>query len=291
MMNSDKLIAPDSSICFSKASGIRTCLRVEFLRSDCFLLDMVRTLVDNGTYHINRDFLKMLLAHKIEKIDKLEHSVSAIYLIKNKINQKLYVGQAVNLYRRYYDHKKSINKHAKTAIINAFLKYGFENFDFYILEKDLPADKKILTKREQFWLDELHPYKPTGYNICTTANTMLGFKHSEKTKEGFRDRMLGHIHSEETKRRMSESHDGDKSYWYGKKQSTNHVEKLRISRIGRPAPNRRKIKQIENGTFIAEFDSIRHASLVTGISESVIAQASNPNNRVMSAGGYKWVRS
>lgn len=65
-MNVDKLITPDSSICFSKASGIRTCLRVEFLRSNCFLLDMVRTLVDTGTYYINVDLPKMLLAHKIE---------------------------------------------------------------------------------------------------------------------------------------------------------------------------------------------------------------------------------
>ena len=230
----------------------------------------------------------MLLAHKIEKA---VHSCPAIYLITNTINGKIYVGQTVNFYQRYYDHKKSVNKANKTAIAFAFIKYGFENFKFTVLETGFSADKDTLNSKEQFWLDELKPYRPIGYNVCREASTMLGFRHSEATKNGFRDRMTGHKHSEETKRKMRDAHIGDKAYWYGKTQSAEHVEKLRKTRIGRPAPNRRKIRQINNGSVVAEFCSIKAAAELTGISASCIAQAANPKNRVNSAGGYTWRRA
>lgn len=108
MMNIDKLITPDSSICFSRASGIRTCLRVEFLRSACFLLDMVRTLVDNGTYHINRDFLKMLLAHKIELRPTKEQEA---FLFQS-------VGVRRFVYNAFVEHfSKQENKYSKSSAL------------------------------------------------------------------------------------------------------------------------------------------------------------------------------
>ena len=61
---------------------------------------------------------------------------SGIYKIYNKYNHKVYIGQSVNIYKRYSRHKRSVNKTKTnpTRLVNAFKKYGFDNFTFSVLE-------------------------------------------------------------------------------------------------------------------------------------------------------------
>lgn len=40
--------------------------------------------------------------------------------------------------------------------------------------------------------------------------------------------------SEETKKKISESHKGEKNYWYGKKFSEEHKRKMSLAKIGKP---------------------------------------------------------
>jgi hypothetical protein len=61
-----------------------------------------------------------------------------------------------------------------SRIYRALLKYGYHNFNLEILEY---CDKKSLISREQYYIDLLKPK----YNICKTAGSMLGFKHSLET--------------------------------------------------------------------------------------------------------------
>jgi len=133
---------------------------------------------------------------------------SAIYMFKNTINSKIYIGQSVDVYSRYSKHKKSefsscINP---TRFVNAIKKYGFNNFEFSIIEF---VEKENLTIREQFWMDFYKSYlREFGYNACPAAGSPFGYKHTKETREKVSIASKGRLHSEKTKKLMSEIHTG-----------------------------------------------------------------------------------
>ena len=97
-----------------------------------------------------------------------------IYKITNLINQKVYVGQAVDIKRRWSEHKSHSfsPKHLSYnyAIHRAIRKYGIENFAFEVLEE---CSESQLNKKEIYWIDRFNS-KEAGYNMTeggdTTAN-------------------------------------------------------------------------------------------------------------------------
>lgn len=98
-----------------------------------------------------------------------ENPICGIYSIKNKINNKIYIGQSIDIERRWYQHK-----YGKGNIIvrNAIKKYGLVNFEFTILEKLDVTNKtknkiiELLTDVEQKYFNEYEPFKKEkGYNI------------------------------------------------------------------------------------------------------------------------------
>jgi len=94
-----------------------------------------------------------------------------IYMVKCKINNKIYIGQSIDIGRRWDQHK-----YGKGNIIlrNAIQKYGLDNFEFSILEEVITENKpkEVITeelyKKEQLWFDKLKPYE-NGYNINKVA--------------------------------------------------------------------------------------------------------------------------
>lgn len=117
---------------------------------------------------------------------------SGIYGIFNLINGKVYIGSAVNLKKRIFQHKFELiqEKHINEYLQNSWNKYGELAFEFYIIEY---CPKENLIEREQFYMDALKVYNAeNGYNICQTAGSTLGQKP-----------MLGKNHSKETKGKMS----------------------------------------------------------------------------------------
>ena len=65
-----------------------------------------------------------------------------IYMAVNKINGKRYIGKSVNFQARYKKHKYA--KYYNTYFHNAIRKYEFENFEWSILEENLPINLLIL---------------------------------------------------------------------------------------------------------------------------------------------------
>lgn len=128
---------------------------------------------------------------------------SGIYQIKNKINNKFYIGSSDFIRRRWREHTTSLNgnKHCNNYLQFSWNKYGADAFEFLILE-NCNSDKLI--EREQIWIDWLKPE----YNLSGTAGSPLGIKRSEEFKQKVRDRQLGSKHSKETKIKMSISQKG-----------------------------------------------------------------------------------
>jgi hypothetical protein len=81
--------------------------------------------------------------------------IQGIYVIRNIINDNCYVGQSVDIIRRWCNHKSLPNKSYDYPLYRAFRKYGIDNFEFKVLEYVDNTDD--LTNREQFWYDKLEP--------------------------------------------------------------------------------------------------------------------------------------
>lgn len=99
-----------------------------------------------------------------------------IYKFTNKINGKTYIGQTNNIEQRKRGHKSTAyNNKAHdyhNAFHNAIRKYGWENFDFEILEEvDDSFGREYLNQREIFFIsyyDSLVGHN--GYNIKEGGN-------------------------------------------------------------------------------------------------------------------------
>ncbi len=95
-----------------------------------------------------------------------------IYIIKNKLNNKIYIGQTKNsLQERIASYRSSIvsyvkrNKKDKHIIVFAMAKYGFENFQFNIIEDGIESQSD-LDQKEIFYIRSYKSQdKNIGYNI------------------------------------------------------------------------------------------------------------------------------
>jgi group I intron endonuclease len=84
----------------------------------------------------------------------------------------LLIKKEKNLARR---REKEITKY-NSMIYRSLIKNGYSNFKLEILEY---CDVDIVLEREQYYLDCLNPE----YNMLNVAGSLIGFKHSEATKE------------------------------------------------------------------------------------------------------------
>ena len=105
---------------------------------------------------------------------------SGIYMIRNKINGKVYIGQAQNLNIREYNHIHDLRKgtHHNKHLQAAWDKYTEQNFEFSIVEL---CDVDKLNEREKFYINELDTLKD-GYNQTEGGVGARGRKASEETR-------------------------------------------------------------------------------------------------------------
>lgn len=66
------------------------------------------------------------------------NNISGIYAIVNTINNKQYIGSAINIKSRWVDHKKRLRKgnHHCKHLQFAWNKYGESAFSFIVLEAE-----------------------------------------------------------------------------------------------------------------------------------------------------------
>lgn len=192
---------------------------------------------------------------------------SGIYLIRNKVNNKVYVGSTVKSLRSRLKRHLIIlrlNKHHSAHLQRAYNKYGKESFEFKILE--IVDNKNNILQREQYWIDY---YKSTGlYNISPTAGSALGIKASEERLAKMRKLKP----SEETKRKISIS------------------LKERYKEGMLPPANRNKWKMVyqftKEGVFIQSFPSTMAAARALHLDDTHISACCNHRGKLKTAGGF-----
>lgn len=87
-------------------------------------------------------------------------------MFTNKITGESYVGQSINLHKRYICHKTIIeNKRLKdenTYFHRCAMSYSFEDYEYQILEA---CNKEDLDSLEVYYIDKYNTRFPNGYNI------------------------------------------------------------------------------------------------------------------------------
>lgn len=102
-----------------------------------------------------------------------------IYIIKNSINSKVYIGQAKDAALRWLSHihntKYEYKYNKQSQIIHkAMMKYGIENFHYEILEYQITN----YDEREIYWINYFNSKAPNGYNIASGGNGVgCGVEH------------------------------------------------------------------------------------------------------------------
>jgi len=86
-----------------------------------------------------------------------------IYIIKNDINNKVYIGKTIwDINKRFKEHCRDSEKrkNEKRPLYNAMNKYGIEHFYIELIE-ECPTEEA--SQKEQFWIKYFNSFK-NGYN-------------------------------------------------------------------------------------------------------------------------------
>lgn len=174
-----------------------------------------------------------------------------IYAIKNKINSKLYIGKSINIYERIRQHINKLNKQSKDSnchLNRSWLKYGRDNFEYYILE-DVDRNDDLLREKELFWIIKLKTRnREFGYNLRLDSETkcILPDETKKRMSEG---RLLYYKNNPDAKIKIGKK---SKEFW-----DNNPEIKSQMAKNVSKAKHKYKIQQYDKEmNFIKEWFSV-----------------------------------
>ena len=208
--------------------------------------------------------------------------ICGIYKITNTMNGKCYIGQSVNIEKRWEYYKYGTKDN--TPILYAIRKHGLNNFKFEVVEE---CSIESINTRERYWIDRINSLSPNGYNLSTGGRkTTWTYRPSAETLKKRSIALTGKKRTEETKRKMSESQKGrkvspeivekirqanlGKKPWNkGTPMSDNAKKKLSESKTGKPSTWRRQQLKRSDGKI---FESIAIAAEQIGANRATICK-------------------
>lgn len=165
-----------------------------------------------------------------------------IYIHRNKINGKCYVGQTVQDPKMRWMEGNGYNTQQK--FYRAIIKYGWDNFEHLILS-DIYSNQDELNAAEIVTIAKYDSFND-GYNSTLGGSSSLGYKHTEETKKKLRALHLGKKHTEEEKKRIGIS---CSKALKGKKHTREHIKNQAEAQRGRKhsEESKRKISEASSG--------------------------------------------
>lgn len=201
-----------------------------------------------------------------------------MYVIRNTVNGKTYVGSTtVGLRRRLRHHRSALNRgvHRNSYLQHAWDKYGEQAFIAEVLELD-PLD---VVACEQLWMDAMQP----AYNISRTADVVSGYRFTAEQRARVSAALKGKPKSAE-----------HRAHIWATRQVTDDMRELMAANgrkgRGRPksAEHRMKIGAAQQGSAnhgaklteddvrqikrrLSEGERGRHLAAEFGVAESVVS--------------------
>jgi group I intron endonuclease len=230
--------------------------------------------------------------------------MTGIYMLKNKLNDNCYVGQSVNIHKRWIDHKTPSKRSHGTVLARALSKYGCENFELIVLE--YCSDDK-LNEREIYYIDSLKPiYNMNegglgnrGHRLSVEVKNRLsasGKKQWEAKTDDERKAVIvkqlfgprkGHEVKPETREKLRQS---------ALKQFADGMPEAQRNKIGQAHKGRKKnyiakkapVEQIsiDTGKVIMIYETTKEAAFTVGVTSSNITSVCR--GRQNTAAGFIW---
>ena len=203
-----------------------------------------------------------------------------IYLFKNKLNNKMYVGQTT---RTFHERTGEHLRHESTAFGGALKKYGIENFDYRIIDKATTIEE--LNAKEIHWIKRLGTLAPNGYNLCYGGDNTYGYKHKIESKRKM-----------SLTKRENGAMKGNKNHYYGKRHTVDIRDKMKkawtperkaiLSEWSKKQDRTHQFVKVKNLNTGDVYDSVKRASEETGVLATHITRVCKGKRK--SAGGIKW---
>ena len=232
------------------------------------------------------------ISHLIQPYPKRnEKDISGvIYMITNNLNNKKYIGQTIRgFFERYNEYKSDLNNKSKSNNIylyNSFVKYGFENFKFEIIdtaksidelnEKEIQYIKKYNTTNREFGYNLHEGGRNSPLSMETREKMSINRKGKPKDENWIKKaispagseeaKKYGKPKTEEEKKYLSEN---SPKYWQGKKRDEETVKKMSQSKklAGIKPPNTKKMVMIDSdGNLVKIYESAKDCSFDSGYS-------------------------
>lgn len=227
--------------------------------------------------------------------------MTGIYIITNLINGKQYIGQSIDIKRRFTDHR-TISHETNRHLKNALTKYGTQHFQYDVLE-ECPPDK--LDERERFWIKTIRP----AYNV-TDGGQGRGKKLSPETIEMLRESgrrswdektdeernaviknnlkgpKVGHAVTDETRAAIREKNTGKKQKQETiEKRKATIAEKKRLGYVQTNSGHKKKVVCIETGEI---FESVNAAAEKINVHPSNISSVLNGKQKTAKRFHFKY---
>lgn len=181
-----------------------------------------------------------------------------VYMHKNKINNKVYIG--ITCQKTTYRWGAGSGYRQQKKFYRAICKYGWDNFEHIILFENLTFEEAKLKEIEM--IDKYNAFtKQYGYNATKGGEGTKGVPCSEEKKKKISKANKGHKFTKETKQLMSKI------------------------KLGLKPVNCKKVLCVETG-FI--YDSMHDAEKQTGAKYKNISKVCRGEYGRKTAGGYHW---
>jgi len=181
----------------------------------------------------------------------MKAKIVGVYCIRNIINNKHYIGQSIDIHKRWKDH---IYKNNNSVIHRAIQKYGKDAFEFTILrickQNNNIAHVLMDVYEKHFIAMHRSDDKAYGYNV--TSGGSDGYQFNKWNTEQRSRNLLGHSISEETRKKIGDAN-------RGKKHTPEAIEKIRKFSTGRKhtEESKRKIGEGQKNRPIASAETRR----------------------------------
>lgn len=187
-----------------------------------------------------------------------------IYKITNKINNLSYIGQSINIERRWQEHQREKDN---TLIHKAIREYGIQNFSFEIIEE---CSLDELNNKEIYWIKYYDTFN-NGYNMTLGGSPNCVYDSEEIYNKYLELKNINHTAKyfqchPQTVRNIVHSY----GIFHNELQENKQIEQIDPLTL----------------TTIKTYSSIQDAADKLQISRSAISMALNGKHK--SAGNFLW---